>query len=139
MTLSAHIRSSKSDTHQNQLAKCPNSTSCSKGKLARETPVDLLGLGARQLVRMHISVPLRNKRKLAASAQQGRNREDPPNKWFWQLLGMSPQNPLLGTASQEQQPLTAIPASFHGRLCSGKTPGARCRESAAASRWTPKN
>ena len=34
------------------------------------------------------------KRMLTASAEQGRNREDPPNTWFLQLLGASPQSPL---------------------------------------------
>ena len=32
----------------------------------------------------------KEKHTLAATAQQGRNRDDPRNKWFWQLLGMSP-------------------------------------------------
>ena len=36
------------------------------------------------------------KRKLAASAEQGRNREDPQNKWFWQLHGTAPKSPTQG-------------------------------------------
>ena len=56
----------------------------------------------------------KEKRTLTASAEQGRNRENPPNTWFRQLLGASPQSPLSGPASLEQRLLTAIPARRHG-------------------------
>ena len=46
------------DRHQDQLAKCPNSTSCSKEKFAGCTAVYLLDLGPCQLVQMHLSVLL---------------------------------------------------------------------------------
>ena len=41
----------------------------------------------------------KEKHTLAASANQERNREGPPNKWFEQLLGMSLPNPSQGRAS----------------------------------------
>lgn len=47
------------DRHQDQLAKCPNSTSCSKEKFAGCTAVYLLDLGPCQLIQMHLSVLLR--------------------------------------------------------------------------------
>ena len=40
--------------------------------------------------------------KLAASVEQRRNRQDPQNKWFWQLLGMFPKIPLLRPVSYQQ-------------------------------------
>ena len=40
--------------------------------------------------------PKKSVSKLAASAEQGRNREDPQNTWFWQLLGTSPRPPTRG-------------------------------------------
>ena len=42
------------------------------------------------------------KHTLAASAEQGRNRADPRNTWFRQLLGMSLQTHLLGPAGHKQ-------------------------------------
>ena len=59
IALCAHKRALTSDTRQNQLAKHPNDTSCSKENFAGCTPVDLLGLGARQLVQRHLSIPPR--------------------------------------------------------------------------------
>ena len=82
--------------------KHPNSSQYSEmGRLPMCTPVDLPGLGAHQLVPSASFYS--TKEKLAASAEQGRNREDPQNKWFWQLLGTSPQIPYSGLASHEKQ------------------------------------
>ena len=61
------------------------------------------------------------KRTLVASAEQGRNREEPRNKWFGQLLGTSPQIPLSGPASHKQRAPRSHPsASSWRRLWSGK-------------------
>ena len=51
----------------------------------------------------------KEKRTLAASAKQGRNREDPRNKRFRQLLGTSPQIPLSGPASHGQSGSSSQP------------------------------
>ena len=58
-TFSVHKGSSMADTHQNQLAKHPNSSLRSKEKLAGYTPMDWLGLGARRLAQKRLSVPSR--------------------------------------------------------------------------------
>ena len=89
--------------------------------LAGCTPVDLLGLGAPQLVLRRLSVPPR-KRMLAASAEQGRNREDPRNKWFWQLVGMSPKPPSRTWEPWAMAPWSLPGASSWWRLPLGKTP-----------------
>ena len=73
---------------------------------------DLLGFGAHQLIQMHVSVPPRKSVKLADSGKKGSNREDPRNKWFWQLLGTSPQISLSGPASPQQR----VPRSLQGEL-----------------------
>ena len=54
--------------------------------------MELLGLGTPQFLQIHVSTPPRES-TLAASAEQGRNREDPQNKWFQQLLGCLPKPP----------------------------------------------
>ena len=74
----------------------------------------------------------KEKRTLAASAKQGRNRADPQNKWFWQLLGMSPQTHPLGPAGHKQRAPHSCP-SGHGR-----TPREPGTVSAAAPHWVPK-
>ena len=119
MTLSSHKWSSRVGKCHNQLAsmpqkhfilingpqwqtdirtnwqKHPNSSQYSQmGRLPMCAPVDLPGLGVHQHVPNGSFCATKEKRKLAASAEQGRNREDPRNKWFWQLLGTSPK-PLL--------------------------------------------
>ena len=49
----------KSRLTSEPFGKCKNKTSCSKEKsLPSCTPVDLLGLGVHQLVRVHFSIPL---------------------------------------------------------------------------------
>ena len=81
------------DTHQNQLAKCPNSTSS----------LEVCWVHAGGPTRSWIpsarpdasSLSTKEKRTLAASAKQGRNTEDPRSKWLWKLLECPP-NPLLG-------------------------------------------
>jgi len=45
----------------------------------------------------------KEKRQLAVNAEQERNKEDPRNKWLWQLLRMFPQISLPRPASQEQR------------------------------------
>ena len=58
MTLSAHKRSSKSDTRQNQLTKKAQTVLCAQKRcLPCHALVDLLSLGAAQLIQMHVSVP----------------------------------------------------------------------------------
>ena len=64
------------------------------GRLPVCTPVDLPGLGARQLFPNTSFHSTKEKMKLVARAEEGRNREDPQNKWFRQLLETSP-HPLL--------------------------------------------
>ena len=107
------------DKHQNQLAKCPNDPQCSKMVLSirrtsepsenkahialcsqkRTLPgcplVNLQSwcLSAQPDACFH---PTKGEQKLAASDERGRNREDPQNKGFWQLLRTSPKSPSLG-------------------------------------------
>ena len=108
------------DKHQNQLAKCPSDPPCSKMVLSiRHTsePSEKQGphstlfskenfawvptgeltqswcLSAQPDACFH---PTKGEQKLAASDEQGRNREDPQNKGFWQLLRTSPKSPSLG-------------------------------------------
>ena len=77
--------------------KHPNNSQYSEmGRLPVCTLVDLPGLGARQLVPSASFYSTKEKRKLSASAEQGRNREDPQNKWFWQLHGTAPKSPTQG-------------------------------------------
>ena len=83
--------------------------------------MDLLGLRAPQLVLRPLSVPPR-KRVLAASADQGRNREDPQNKWFRQLVGMSPKPPPRAWEPRAMAPWSLPGASSRWRLPFGKTP-----------------
>ena len=121
MTLVAHKRSSTSDTRLNQLAKCPNSPSAHKqssrepigrhsqmGRLPMCTPVDLASLGARQLIPNASFHSTKKSSKLAASAEQGRSREDPQNKRFWQLNWTEecPPVPYSGLVSHRQQAKT---------------------------------
>ena len=119
------------DRHQNQLTKCLNSASCSKEELAGCTPRDLLGLGAPHLVQIHVSTPPRGS-MLAASAKQGRNREDPQNKWFQQLLGCLPKPPSQGQQATSSRFLKAFRARCHGSGCTPETMRARYCESAAS-------
>ncbi|XP_067559098.1 methionine-R-sulfoxide reductase B2, mitochondrial isoform X2 [Pseudorca crassidens] len=135
MTHSVLTNSPQCQTRQNQLAKYADSTSCSKEKFGR--------LHTRGLTRSWSSSvcpacfrSTKENRTLTASAEQGRNREDPPNTWFRQLLGASPQTPFPGPASLEQRLLTAIPARHHGGSAR-ENPGSRYRESAAAPGWGP--
>ena len=58
ITLSAHKLLSGRPLSEPVGKKCPNSTSPSKEKVAGCTWVDLLRLGARQLVQRHLSIPL---------------------------------------------------------------------------------
>ena len=120
-------RSSVADRHQNQLAKCPNSTSCSKEKFAQ------LHTGGLTWSWSSLACPdasfhsTKEKRKLAASAEQGRNREDPWNKWYQQLLGTSPQILLSGPDSQEQRLIATTPCVVMagGWPCLGKPLGSQ--------------
>ena len=127
-----------SDTRQNQLAKCPNSTLCSKEKFSR---VHTCGLTQSWSSSAHSDASFhstKEKGKLAASVEQGRNREDPQNKWFWQLLRTSPQIPLSGSESHKQWAhCNHLGTLSWPWLYSGKHWGARCRES-AAPRWAQK-
>ena len=110
-TFPQHKRSSTSDTRQNQLVKCPNSTSCSNEKFARVHTDGLTrswSSSARPDACFHST---KEKRQLAASAEQGGNREDPQNKWFWQLLGTSPRTSLSGPAGSSQPSWCIVMAS----------------------------
>ena len=106
-----HKRSSTSDTCQNQLARMPKQHYCSQSSQQSES----IGQNAQialtngKVARVHTGgltwswsssshpkckFPFhQEKHKLAVSAEQGRNREDPQIKWLWQLLGMSPKSP----------------------------------------------
>ena len=61
------------------------------GRLPVCTLVDFSSLGDHQLVPNVSFYSTKDKRTLAVSAEQGRNREDPQSKSFWQLLGISPE------------------------------------------------
>ena len=89
-----------------------------KRGLPRCTPVDLLGLGSSRC--MFRST--KEKHSSAASAEQGRNREGPQNKWLRQLLRLSPQIPSGGQRATSSGLLAAIlSVSSWPRLCWGKT------------------
>ena len=116
IALSPHKRSSKSDTHQKQLAKYPNLEHFMlKRSYLSFTPLDWLTYCVLELVSLSRRMfPFHRRKSLTASAEQRRNREDPRSKWFQQPLGTSPQTPLLGTGSHEQRLLTATLVCPHG-------------------------
>ena len=103
VTLRAHKRSSTVDTPQNQLAKMTNSTSCSKEKFAGVHPGGLTRPWSSSARPDACFRSTKEKHTLPPNAKQGRNREDPRNTRFRQLLATSPKIPLLGPASLEQQ------------------------------------
>ena len=136
-TLSAHKQASASDTRPNQLAESPDSAWCSRETLARSTPADLLGLGARQLVQRRLSIPPRISSRPAGSQCPAWKKQGESLNRFQPLLGMSPQLLLLGSANHEQGASHSRPrASWWQRLYWGKLPGARYQES-LTSRWEP--
>ena len=61
--------------------KCPNSTPRPTEKVAGSTPVDLLDLGAHQLLQRHLLVPPR-KVYLGHQYQAGEKQGGSPNEWF---------------------------------------------------------
>lgn len=63
--------------------------------------------------------------KLAASAEQERNREDPQNKWFQQLLGHLPRPPSQGQQATSSRFLKAFPARCHGSGCAPENRGSQ--------------
>ena len=140
IALHTHKWSSMADRHQNQLAKCPRSTSCSKEKFAR---VHTGGLTLSWSSSAHPDACFHSteeKLKLTTGAEQGRNREDPQNKWFRQLLGTSPKIPFSGPGSHKQQAYHNHPSALSWPwLYSGKPRGARCHKSAGTTPcWMPK-
>ena len=74
----------------------------------------------------------KEKRRLALSAEQGRNREDPPNKWFWQLLATTPKAPLRASERGTAVPPSLSGASSWRQLHLVLPPSARHRESTAS-------
>ena len=66
-------------------------------------------------------------KKLATSAEPGRDRENPGNKRFQQLLRMSPKISLSGPASHEQRAPRGRPvqACRHGCALLGQPPGSQ--------------
>ena len=109
---------SMSDTCQNQLAKCPNRTSCSKEKFAGRTPVDLLGLGARQLFRGQLSVPPR-KAYVGSQCRAGEKQGGAPKQMVPAAPRNIPLNPPLGASKPLQQAPRSHPGgvSSRQRLC----------------------
>lgn len=75
---------------------------------------DLLGLGARQLIQTHVSIPPKKSERWQPVPSSGETGRIPETKRIRQLLGMSPHSPLLGPASPERQFLTAPRAPHHG-------------------------
>ena len=151
MTLVAHKRSSTSDTRQNQLAECPNSTSTHKqpstepigrhsqmGRLPACTPVDLSSLGARQLIPNASFHSTRKSGKLAASAEQGRSRGGSSKQTVLAAARNVPQVPLSRPEKHKQQDHHHHPGTSPWPMALlGQIPGASCLES-TASRWAPK-
>ena len=88
-------RSSTSDTPQNQLAQCPKSASCSEEKLAWVHTGGLTRSWSSSACPDACLRSTKEKRTLAASAQQGRNRGDPPKQMFLAAARSVPPNPLL--------------------------------------------
>ena len=115
------------DTCQNQLAKYPNSTLCSKevSPAARQWTDWLTASWSSSVCPDACFRSTEEKRKLTASAGQRWNREDPRSKWFQQPLGASPQTPLLGTGSHEQRLLTATLVRPHGGDVAPENPGSQ--------------
>lgn len=100
---------------QNQLAKMPNNTSCSKERFPRVHIQGLTQSWSSSACPDSCFHSTKEKHTLAATARQGRNRDDPQNKWLWQLLGMSPKSPLLRPEKHRRRITTTIPAHHHGQ------------------------
>ena len=100
--------SSTSDTNHNQFTKCQNSTvHTQKRSYPGAHWWTQRCLGACQLSSEVSFRPTKEKRSMAVRAEQGRNRDDPQNKWL--PLGTSSQ-----TSSWGQRLLTAFPAPHEG-------------------------
>ena len=88
-----------------------------------------LSLETDHLLLMPVSLPPRKNIKLAARGKQRGNGEGPRNKWFQQLLRMSPKASLSEPASQDLwAPRSRSGAVSWLWLSWGKSWGARCRE-----------
>lgn len=111
MTLKAHIQPWMSDTHWNQLAKGPESSSCSQRVVDVQTHIkNQLAKGPNSTLCTEeecarctgwtYSFYGSSAPPIASfcSTEQERNREDPPPKKLMleQLRGMPPSNPFLG-------------------------------------------
>ena len=159
MILSAHRQSSTVDRCQNQLARCPNSTWCSHTVLNVTHISEPNGKNAQIALHTHkwegcpahtsglipswsssphpqCMFPFHQGKVQAGSqCQQGRNREDPQNKWFWQLLGTSPRSPF-----RSQLVRSSRLTHCHGH---GKPRRARCHQAQelqqSAPSWATKN
>ena len=98
----------------NQVAKRPNSTLYSKEKLAGCTPVDLLSLGACQLVRTHVSAPARKRVRWQPLQGRGEAGRLPETSGFSSCEKRPPKTSSPGPVSQERGFLAAIPARCPG-------------------------
>ena len=110
MTLSAHKRSSTSDTHQNQLAKCPNITSCSKEKSAR---VHTGGLTRSWSSSAHPDAcfhSTKEKRYVGSQRRAGEKQGGSPKQMVSAAARSVPQIPLSGPTSQSSELIATIPA-----------------------------
>ena len=74
--------------------KGPDSTSCSKAKLAACTPMYLLRLGAHQLLQMHLSVPWRESRSWQSVLSRGETEQIPQTKGFGSCKERPPNPPM---------------------------------------------
>ena len=116
------------DTHQNQLAKHPNSSSRSKEKLAGYTPIDWVSLGARHIVQRRLSVPSR--KSIVGSQCRAGEKQGGSLKQMAQAVARNvPPIPFRLASEHEQRLLQAFQPHHHGGSLAGEKPcGARYRE-----------
>lgn len=133
-----HKRSSMWDTGQSQLSKVPKHHFVLKREGCLVHTAELTQSWRSSAHPEACFSFTKEKLKLAASIEQKRNREDPQNKWFWQLLRIFPQIPLLRPVSHQQLAHHNHQMhNRHGLLASSweNLPGTRCPESTTASLW----
>ena len=133
---SARKWSSTSDSCQNHWQRCPNSTSCSKEKLAVCSPTNVLGHGARQLVQMHDSIPPRRRVRCSQCWAGERQGDSPPKNGLSSSWEHCPKPP-----AWEQWLLEGFPASHHGgssALGKAQEPGIARAQPHAGAKNSPK-
>lgn len=102
------------DTCQNQLGKCPNSTSCSREKFSGCTGVDLLRLGACQFDQMNLPVLPRTSVSWQPVPSRRKTRRIPKTNCFGSCEEHSSQISALGPGATSSRLIAATPERQHG-------------------------